>query len=169
MFVSECHQPCYDGIHFAETVMCVFFLHRRTWRKKNKTKNTKTCIDSLESTFMAVMNSRSAVLKGQKKAITAERPSRLWPRERERERGRARERVYVCLGGRREDYRTGTMRPICCWLWPICSLSLSLTHTYTHSHSEAVNHQEEANINYNTLLCVCVCVFWPSLANEGSQ
>lgn len=53
---------------------------------EEKKQNMKTCIDSLESTFMAVMNSRSAVLKGQKKAITAERPSRLWPRERERER-----------------------------------------------------------------------------------
>lgn len=54
-----------------------FFSSPEVVKKKNKTKNMKTCIDSLESTFMAVMNSRSAVLKGQKKAITAERPSRL--------------------------------------------------------------------------------------------
>lgn len=55
----------------------VFFFFTGGGEEKNKTKNMKTCIDSLESTFMAVMNSRSAVLKGQKKAITAERPSRL--------------------------------------------------------------------------------------------
>lgn len=46
-------------------------------------QNVKTCIDSMEGIFTAVMNSRSAILKGRKQAITAERPSRLWLGERQ--------------------------------------------------------------------------------------
>lgn len=145
MFVSECHQPCYDGIHFSETVMCVsikkkkrkqfFFFTGGGEEKKQNQKHEN--MHRLPGEHIYGGNEQQIC-----RAERTEEGNYSWtsfqvvtPRTREREVEREKECACVSWWEARGLQDRDSETHLLLVVTNLLSLSLSVSHTHAHTHT----------------------------------